>query len=951
MINPSAGTDVIIGTVTQSNNNVSQTLELGGVTTGNKFTGVISSGGATIANSVSLTQSGTSTSTLSGVNTYTGATNVNGATLMVQGTLGPGTTNVAANLIIGASQTIAALNIADGGVVTSGAAPAPAEPPTAPPTAPIFGGEMPAFASEDISGPASVAARCLEISRSLSTHLGLTSRRWRLGNARSARWQGARVVGTFHVMSRYLIVSNRLPVTVVPDRDSFELKPSAGGLATAMSGLGGSSETLWIGWPGDTSVLSVEACAHLDGELLARGLVPVHLSMNDVEGFYEGFSNGVLWPLFHYMIDRVNMDAWRDWEAYEKVNRQFAEAVAAQWREGDRIWVQDYQLMLAPAMIRALLPEACVGFFLHIPFPSLEVFRTLPWRREVIEGLLGADVIGFHTYGYQRHFASCLLRMMDLDVAVDEFHWQGRTVRLGSFPISIDTASFIARASAPAAEEAAAKIVARSPEVKLLLGVDRLDYSKGIPRRFLAVERLLEIDPTLEGRFRLVQIAVPSRTGVESYAQFRRQLDELVGRINGRFSTTDWAPIQYLYRGLSGEELIALYRAADVMVVTPLRDGMNLVAKEYLACRVNDDGVLVLSEMAGAAWELGEAVQVNPYNVHETALALRQAILMPPAEQRTRMVPMRQRVREWDVQAWVRSFAAALESAAARPAEETAHDSPPMIEDLTRMHCARRLHLLLDYDGTLVPFAARPELAAPDAPILELLAALAAHPRLSVHIISGRPSAVLEEWFAHLPIGLHAEHGFRSRPAGGEWRANAVVSQGWKDRIRPVMESFAARTPGTFIEEKEAALCWHYRLADPEIGQTQSRELTLHLTSFLANLPVEVMPGHRIVEVRQHGVNKGIVLPAILAAIIASPEEFIVAVGDDRTDEDLFAALPEHCVGIKVGSGSTLAAHRLSDPEAVRTFLQDLRENCGSGKSNAFAAALNFLQKLSLRRT
>lgn len=748
---------------------------------------------------------------------------------------------------------------------------------------------------------------------------------------------------------RYLIVSNRLPVTVAPARETFELKPSVGGLATAMAGLGASGDVLWIGWPGETTALGEEARARLDGELSRRGLVPVNLSEADVQGFYEGFSNGVLWPLFHYQMERVNLDAWRDWEAYESVNRQFAEAIALQWRPGDRIWIHDYQLMLVPAMVRAILPHASIGFFLHIPFPSLEVFRTLPWRREVVEGLLGADVIGFHTYGYQRHFASCLLRMMGIEVMVDEFHWHDRKVRLGSFPISIDTADFVARASRPAAEEAAAKIVSRSPEVKLLLGVDRLDYSKGLPRRFLAIERLLEIDPALEGRFRFVQVAVPSRTNVETYAQFRRQLDELVGRINGRFSTTDWAPIQYLYRSASIEELVALYRAADVMVVTPLRDGMNLVAKEYVACRVNDDGVLVLSEFAGAAWELGEAVHVNPYNVHQTALALREAILMEPAEQRARMVPMRRRVSEWDVNAWVRSFAAAMEIAATRQPEPTAEDDPPTFEEVARMHAARRLHLLIDYDGTLVPYAARPELAAPDAERIELLKALADHPRLSVHIISGRPRAALEQWFGHLPVGLHAEHGFWSRFSSGEWRSNGVLSDGWKERIRPVMEQFAARTPGAFVEEKEAALCWHYRLADPELGQTQSRELTLHLTSFLANLPVEVMPGHRIVEVRQLGVNKGIVLPTILASMIASPEEFVVAFGDDRTDEDLFAALPEHCMAIKVGDGPTLAARRLRDHSAVCLFLRDLLQNCGREKPNAFTAARAFIKDLVRR--
>ncbi len=737
-------------------------------------------------------------------------------------------------------------------------------------------------------------------------------------------------------MNRFLIVSNRLPVTVEVQHDAFSLKPSVGGLATAMAGLGGGeSEMRWIGWPGDTNELSQEERTRLDRELLAQGLVSVHLASEDVHGFYEGFSNGVLWPLFHYQIGRVNMDAWRDWEAYERVNRQFAEAIAAQWREGDRIWIHDYQLMLVPAMVRSLVPRACIGFFLHIPFPSLEVFRTLPWRHQVLEGLLGADVIGFHTYGYQRHFAFCLLRMKGIDVVVDEFHWQDHIARLGTFPISINTQEFIDRASQPEVDEEAAKILARAPGMQLLLGVDRLDYSKGLHRRFLAIERLLEIAPQLVGKIRFVQVAVPSRTNVETYAEFRRQLDELAGRINARFSTTDWSPIQYLYRSVTPTELVSLYRAADVMVVTPLRDGMNLVAKEYVACRIHDDGVLVLSELAGAAWELGEAVQVNPYNVHETAIAIRDALHMPPEEQRQRMQPMRQRIRDWDVHAWVRSFASALDAAAIQLMESPAANNPPTASELALMCHARRLHLLLDYDGTLVPFATRPELAQPDAALLDLLAALAADPRISLHITSGRPRDTMEKWFGHLRTGLHAEHGFWSRAAGSEWRANAIVRSGWKDRIRPIMESFSRCTPGSFVEEKEASLCWHYRQADPVQGDMQSRELTLHLTSFLANLPVEVMPGQCIVEVRQHGVNKGIVLPAILASMIASPQEFIVALGDDRTDEDLFAALPKHCFSIKVGSGTTVAARRLPDPEAVRLFLRELIQPCSSGSEPA----------------
>ncbi len=506
------------------------------------------------------------------------------------------------------------------------------------------------------------------------------------------------------------------------------------------------------------------------------------------------------------------------------------------------------------------------------------------------------------------------------------------------------------RAADGSSRDAAAKTVPSASGVKLLLGVDRLDYSKGLPRRFLAVERLLEIDPSLQGKFRLVQVAVPSRTNVESYAQYRRQIDELVGRINGRFSTTDWAPIQYLYRSISADELVALYRAADVMVVTPLRDGMNLVAKEYIACRTEEDGVLVLSEFAGAAWELGQAVLVNPYNVHQTALALRTSILMGKAEQTRRMKPMRTRVREWDVRAWAASFVAAMDAAAESPADESVESNLPTVGELAAMHTARRLHLILDYDGTLVPFIGSPDEAIADPELLELLRGLAAHPRIKLHLSSGRSRAQIEAWFGDLSIGLHAENGFWSRPEGGIWKANAVISSGWKERIRPVLETFAVHTPGAFVEEKDTALSWHYRLADPELGQMQSRELQLHLTSFLANFPVEVMPGSCVVEVRQHGVNKGVVLPAILAAIITSPEEFIVAFGANRTDEDLFAALPEHCVGIKVGPGATLASRRLRDPAATREFLKDLLQNCGSAPSGAVATAKTLWQRLLGRK-
>ena len=716
-------------------------------------------------------------------------------------------------------------------------------------------------------------------------------------------------------MSRLLLVSNRLPVTVKVDRDGLAVTPSAGGLATGLKGPHEKSGGIWVGWPGDVSRFTEAQRAEVDARLAALRLAPLHLSPAEVSRYYEGYSNRVLWPLCHYLLDRVPRQD-RDFEVYRRVNQRFADAVVRVYQPGDTIWVHDYQLMLVPGMLRERLPGARIGYFHHIPFPASEIWRTLPSREELLRGLMGADLVGFHTLAYVRHFSSALLRLLGADTDVDRVPWGGREVRLGAFPMGIDAKTFDGLAREEDVLQEVAEHRASAGEQKLVLGIDRLDYTKGIPRRLLAVQRLLEVAPEWRGRLRFIQVAVPSRTQVDAYKEYRDRVNELVGRINGLYGTPHAVPVHYLYRGFSPRQLAALYRAADVMLVTPIRDGMNLVAKEFCAARPDEDGVLVLSELAGASAEMGEALQVNPYDVEGMSRALLQALQMPQEERRRRMQGLRARVMRDDVHRWAESFLAAL-----------ARTGPKVLGDgeaaLARLRAAGELVLMLDYDGTLVGFQPRPEQAAPDAELMDLVARLSRRPHTRVHVVSGRPREALEGWFGELPVGLHAEHGLWSRSGPGQgWTSLGAVDTTWKARVRPLLEDFAARVPGAHVEEKTASLAWHYRQVDSEFGAYQARELRLHLAEVFGHGPLEILPGDKVVEVRQRGVHKGRVVEAVLAE--APKGALPVVVGDDRTDEDLFGAVPEGGVTIHVGSRVTRAGYRLPDVRAVRTLLRSL---------------------------
>jgi trehalose 6-phosphate synthase/phosphatase len=461
---------------------------------------------------------------------------------------------------------------------------------------------------------------------------------------------------------RLLIVSNRLPVTARRTEGVIHLERSSGGLASALRGAHAGSESWWIGWLGDANAFDANERQQMSEQLRDMRASAVTLEPDDARTFYATLSNGILWPLFHDRLDRLPLNLG-GWEAYERANERFADAVAALWRPGDLIWVHDYHLMRLPTLLRRRIPKARIGFFLHTPFPNPEMFLVLPARRWLLEGMLGADLIGFHTRRYRGHFTAALRRLLGIEMDADSHvRYDGRAIQLGIFPIGVDARQLNQRSSE---RDVIMKALEHRPgRERLILGIDRLDYTKGIPRRLAAIERLLDDHPEWRRNVRFVQVAIPSRGTVSAYKVFRREVERLISRINGRFASPTWTPIHYMHQSLSQEDLVAFYRAADVMLVTPVRDGMNLVAKEFVACRGDESGVLVLSEFAGAADDLTDALIVNPYDISGVAEAIHRALTMDGAERRQRMRSLRSTVFAYDVHWWTREFTRALDGSA-----------------------------------------------------------------------------------------------------------------------------------------------------------------------------------------------------------------------------------------------------------------------------------------------
>jgi len=717
-----------------------------------------------------------------------------------------------------------------------------------------------------------------------------------------------------------VIVSNRLPFTFQRGAKGLERQRSPGGLVSALEPVLQTRGGRWIGWPG----IAVRDREKLPTSGESYEISPVLLSESEIQRYYHGFSNRTLWPLLHSFPETTRFER-REWDAYVRVNERFAHTVGEQANENDLVWVHDYHLMMSPPSIRQTLPETSLAFFLHVPFPPYDVFRLLPWDREILRALLACDLIGFHVRGYAENFLDCVERSLGARVHEDEMlvEYGDRTTRVGAFPIGIDFELFERRArEAPDQPETQGE--------RVVLGVDRLDYTKGIPERILAFERLLERYPRYREKVVLLQLAVPSRGQVAEYRSLKREIDELVGRVNGRFATANWSPIRYLYRSYTQDRLSALYRDADVALLTPLRDGMNLVAKEFVACQIHEPGVLVLSKLAGSAHTMREALRVNPYDVEGTAEAIHRALSMDEAERASRMAALRRREQRDDLEAWLRSF---LQAAGAARAGTT-----PLTDEEVRSWLAPflqqyHLALFLDYDGTLTPLTEHPSKARLSRAMRQELETCAARPDTDVAIISGRSLEDVRDIVKIPDITYAGNHGLEiDGPDFPHFEHEDLAH--YRSRSQDLAGKLeAVAVDGAWIESKGPTLTYHYRA----VAEDRREALAQEAREIINRAGYQARHAHCAVEARPPiGWDKGRAVLHLLRTRYGpawSENVRVVYVGDDETDEDAFRILAGLAVTFRVGSpdAATAAVRRLADVPAVQSLVSWLARRDGPG--------------------
>jgi trehalose 6-phosphate synthase/phosphatase len=708
-------------------------------------------------------------------------------------------------------------------------------------------------------------------------------------------------------------VANRLSVTI-----GEEITRSSGGLVAALEAVSEEDYRLhWIGWPG--SEVPLERQAEVERVLREEyNASAIFMTADEAHGFYEGFSNSSLWPLLHYLPSYYRYEPqW--WDDYRNINQRFADKVLQRASEQDIIWVHDYQLMLVPAMLKEAMPSLRVGFFLHTPFPSYEIFRYHPKRTELAAGLLGADQLGFHTFGYMRHFRSCVLRLLGIESEITRIRHHGHDTCLGIYPIGINSDRFRTEMQTPEFRSQLKASRAANEGKQVVLSVERMDYTKGILHRLSAIDLFLSQYERRDS-IKFIFVSVPSREGVEQYQELRAEVEARVGRINGEYATVHNSPIHFIHGSVSFTELCALYALADVGLITPLRDGMNLVAKEYVACQQEKPGVLILSEFAGAAEELFNAIIVNPYDAKSVADSIVHALEMPEPERRSRMDPMRQRVMNFDARSWARSFIKDLVSRRQPRSQAEIGEARDRLR--AAVAAGQRVALFLDYDGTLREIERDPGAARPNQAVRHVLDPLATRQNVDVTIISGRTPEDLESFLGGYPFGLIAEHGANiRRPGHREWEhPHHNVGYTWKNELRKLLQIYTDSTPGSFIEDKRTSLVWHYRKADPEFGSWKARLLAGDLAVLTASEPLQIRHGRKIVEITATHINKGAAVQRVLEE---KSYDLIVVAGDDQTDESMFRLDVPNLLTIHVGDGDTRARYQLPSPASFRHFLSE----------------------------
>ncbi|KAL7310863.1 hypothetical protein PS15m_010305 [Mucor circinelloides] len=660
-------------------------------------------------------------------------------------------------------------------------------------------------------------------------------------------------------------------------------------------------------------------------------MAPVFIDDKLSSGHYEGYSKQVLWPLMHYLMWSDSVDEVSFWDDYVQVNQIFANQVIANYQEGDIIWVHDYHLMLVPQMIRHALPNAPVGLFVHTPFPSSEIFRCLPHRKEVLLGILGANVVAFQTYNYARHFASNCTRILGYEYTPSGILANGLLIQIEIYPIGIDVERTRYHCHRPGVAPKAKAIRERYAGKKIIIGRDKLDPVKGVLQKLEAFETFLTDFPAWRDKVVLIQVTSP---GVLGAIELENKASEIVARINAKFGSLESTPVNMFNQHIDRDEYYALLEVADIGLVTPIIDGMNTASFEYVVAQEQHHSPLILSEFTGTANSMGAAVIVNPWNCKEVARAIEECLSMSEEEKTLKYQQLSQFVTSHTAAYWARSLVKGLLNG---PKNNWGTTTPLDVSRVQAEYNNRRKRaLFFDYDGTLVPICQNPEDAKPSQQVIDVLIKLCKDPNNVVWIVSGRSQDYLENWLGHIPnLGLSSEHGcFIRDPNSTTWVSLVEnLDMSWKDDVKEVFEYYTERTPGSFIEEKECALTWHYRKADPKYGAFQARELQNHLEqNVVGKLPVECLVGKMNVEVRPSLVNKGVI---IKRAITQNPDiEFMFCAGDDRTDEDMFRILERMDLGgfqmiqftIIVGSvdRKTLAGWKLDSCQDLLDVLQVL---------------------------
>lgn len=722
-------------------------------------------------------------------------------------------------------------------------------------------------------------------------------------------------------MSRCLLVSNRLPVAYDSKRNVFT--PSSGGLVSAIKGLDAKKVGYEFEWMG---ILTDDIDAEKIAELKKKpvGNLPCHpiiVPAKKYDSYYNLYSNNVLWPLFHYERSLVR-HSQEGWMAYQEVNQLVADAIIEEAKDDETLWVHDFHLFLVPGMVKDKRPNLKIGFFLHIPFPSSEIFRELPQRKEILYSLLRCNLVGFHDLSYLNHFRSSLQRILG-EVPNNEKMW-------GAYPISIDIQHFLDLTTKEETQEFVEIYKKNKKNMKWILGVDRLDHIKGLILKFRAFRSLLKHHPEERGKVQMVQIVIPSRTDVPAYKELKRQIEQIVSSINGEFGSPSYTPISYIYHSVTEPELSALYQVSDVLHIGSRRDGMNLVSLEYVMSQKDDSpGVVLLSEFAGAHSTLSYAMSINPWNVQETALKLKEALHHPLVKRRGEMTAMRDFLGHYNSSDWARFFLRDLSFETPRSEKVynlTTNGEFDWMKDLKD----KNILFFCDLDGTLAPISPLPKDVKLHDSTIEILQNISEQKNCQFVVVSGRDKEFLEEQFLDndFEFPLAACHGAYSySPRDNKWH-NLIPhdSTNWKDIVLEIFNLYTDRTPESFIEDKGHALTWHYRNSPREFADYLANKLFFELEEALISQPVQVNQGKKVIEVKSIHANKGFFVQQWIQGQPKRPD-VVVAIGDDSTDEDMFTVLQEHkdfaSYCIKVGKEKSHAHYYIKEQASVNLFLEN----------------------------